>query len=345
MRILETPDFTNLPGELTPLFAASGARSIFEHPAWYDVVARHGLPAGARLSLITDDAGEAGLVVTGRGGRLALCSTPYTCASSPLFIRLQAVAPFLAELGQVSATLMLTGLDPEAPEFSAILDGLREARLAVHPFRGWVNWFEATLGCGFDQYMERRPAALRNTLARKRKKLEKSAPLRFSLNGDPADFVAQYEKVYRASWKTPEPFPDFMPALIHRMAALGALRSGVLFCGDESAAAQFWLVWAGRATIFKLAHDEKWAPLSPGSLLTAEMARLVLERDRPAEIDFGRGDDPYKKLWLAQRRERWGIEAASGRRLAGLPAALRIGLQKLRERGPALTGRQSLVVK
>jgi hypothetical protein len=332
MRILESPDFTNLPGDVAALFARSGARSIFEHQAWHDVVARHGLAKGARLALMTDDAASAGLVVTGRGGRLALCSTPYTCASAPLYAAPQAVTPFMAELGEQAATLLLTGLDREAPEFSAALAGLEQAKLATHCFRGWVNWYEAVEGCDFAAYMERRPAALRNTLARKRKKLEKACDISFLLNAAPDEFAAHYERVYRASWKTPEPFPGFMPALIHKMAGLGALRSGVLFCGPEPAAAQFWLVWAGRATIFKLAHDQKYDSFSVGSLLTAEMARTVLDQDKPVEVDFGRGDDPYKKLWLSQRRERWGIEAANPRRLGGLPSSVRIRLQKARHR-------------
>jgi len=102
------------------------------------------------------------------------------------------------------------------------------------------------------------------------------------------------------------------------MAAEGYLRLGILSHEGAPIAAQIWVVYAGVATVLKLAHVEAQKSRSPGTVLTALMLENLLSRPVAVrEIDFGRGDDGYKSAWAGQCRERYGIILADPWRLAG----------------------------
>jgi len=85
----------------------------------------------------------------------------------------------------------------------------------------------------------------------------------------------------------------------------------------------------------KLAHDDAWRSLSPGTVLTAHMIRGLLG-EGAAELDFGRGDDGYKASWASLRRPRIGVLLANPRDPRGLLALARhwagVVLRKRRDR-------------
>lgn len=337
MALLIDPEFSRLPPDLAGLFATAGAESFFNHPAWYAVFARHALDAGAEVRLYADAAARAALLLQvplpSRMRRQISLANYYSCAHAPLLHPGADAAAALAEIVAAIAaerprwdSVSLLGLDPTAPGFDALAAALRGAGMMVRPFFDFGVWYQATAGLSFARYCDGLPGELRNTWTRKRKKLAGNPSLRLSFCDGAAGLeqgIADYQAVYRASWKDAEPYPDFMPALMRACAGLGALRLAVYHLDGQPAAAQFWIVWHGRATIFKLAHDERFAEHSLGTLLTMAVMERVLETDRPFEIDFGHGDDAYKKLWLPQRRERWGLLAANPRTPRGLALALR----------------------
>ena len=169
---------------------------------------------------------------------------------------------------------------------------------------------------------------------RKRRKAEREFRLDFRYTTDAGDpsFLEDYQNVHARSWKEPEPYPDFIPDLVTTASAAGALRMGVLRFDDRPVAAQIWLASAGRSTIFKLAYDAEFKAYSPGTLLSIDLTRRVLTGDRPQEIDFGRGPDPYKREWLSQLRHRQRLlifAPTPAGRLAEGYFRLRNGVKKL----------------
>lgn len=344
MEIYDAPQFSRLPYGVRRVFAAHANTSFFDQPAWYETLAAHGLERGWRLRLYS--LGGAAFVCCVRDGgeqrQIGSACNIYACDQSVVVAdgladrdrEVRELAFELARHNPRTDQILLTGLDPSDRRFAAVLQGFRDAGLVARPYFGWESWYEPVEAQDFEAYRAARPSVLKNTWRRKRAALEKSARVDFQTfdGDDPESFITAYDAVYRRSWKQPEPFPDFMPALMRMAHREGALRGGILLTDGKAIAVQFWILWRGRATIYKLAYDEDWSRFSPGTLLTMHMIEQVLRHDHPHELNFGRGDDGYKKLWMSECRERWGIEAANPRTSAGLGRSLRIRAALMRDR-------------
>jgi len=206
------------------------------------------------------------------------------------------------------------------------VEAFKSAGFVVQTFFSFGNWYLPVNGRSFQEYSTSLPSVLKNTLHRKRKKLEKSgrAKIEIVTGGEGLKAaIDAYLKVYLSSWKQPEPFPNFVPGLIQMCARMGALRLGIVYVDGEPAAAQLWMVHRGKALIYKLAYDERFADLSVGTILSATLFEHALDVDKVEEVDYLSGDDAYKKDWMSQRRERWGILALNPRTPRGLLAIAR----------------------
>lgn len=338
MPLYRNPDFRRLPSGLAWAFDKSLPNSFFALPAWYDLMARYGVPPATEIRVYTDERPASATALLAQtiedGGRnLGSLTNAHSLEHGILHPPSADVETGLAAiLSEILAErpkwdcLSLSELDPREPSYAALVGALRRAGLLVERRFSSGTWYEETAGLSFSDYVSARPSELRNTWRRKRRKLERSNRLTMSFIDDDRGLdqaVADYETIYATSWKPPELFPDFVPALIRLAGELRALRLGVYHLDGIPAAAQFWIVWNGRAVICKLAHDKRFDDLSLGTLLTMEMFERVLTDDRPHEISLGRGDDPYKKLWLPKRRERWGVTAANPRTWRGLHLGLK----------------------
>ena len=231
--------------------------------------------------------------------------------------------------------MRLDALDSDAAWLPHLLKGFRAAGLCPLRFDHFGNWFEDVQGVRWEDYLASRPGALREALRRRGKTLMGKMGAAFSIThgGDGLErAIASYEKIYEKSWKEPEPFPLFNAAFMREAARDGSLRLALLSLDGNPLAAQFWVVRDGKAAVLKLAHDEKSRALSPGTVLTGLMIRHMLENEFVSELDFGRGDDGYKKDWTGARRQRIGFLLANPRSLRGAAAILRHGAGKLRRR-------------
>ena len=339
MPVYINPDFRQLAGGLAGLFERAAEDSFFALPAWYDLVARHGVPRCSEVRVYTDERPGSATTLLLRTDtpeherHLTSLANAYSVEHGVICRpETDQEAGFSAILAEILAErprwerLSLVELDPRHASYDAATRSLRRAGFLVECAFNSGTWYEETTALDFAEYLAARPSALRNTWRRKRIRLERSNRLSTSFFSDPAGIdqaIADYLTIYAASWKPPEDFPQFIPALIRLAAELGALRLGIYYIDGMPAAAQFWILWRNRAVIYKLAHARQFGDLSLGTLLTMEMAQWVLTEDRPCEITFGRGDDPYKRLWLPRRRERWGITAANPRTWRGLGFGLK----------------------
>jgi predicted N-acyltransferase len=157
-------------------------------------------------------------------------------------------------------------------------------------------------GRSFAEYLESRPGQLRTTLKRKAKKVEVEIVERFD-----EDIWAAYEDIYGESWKPEEGDPALLRSFAEAEGAAGRIRLAIARAEGRPVAAQFWTVEGQTAYIHKLAHRESAKPLSPGTTLTAALLEHVIDRDGVELVDFGTGDDAYKRDWMEVARPRFRL--------------------------------------
>ncbi|MGI9329435.1 MAG: GNAT family N-acetyltransferase [Gammaproteobacteria bacterium] len=205
---------------------------------------------------------------------------------------------------------------------SDIQRALEQNGFSVSTYFMYENWHVNMLGKDFDAYYSSLSSRLRNTIKRKEKKLNKShlPQIRIHVNNDLEleQATKDYVSIYNKSWKRPEPFPDFIPRLVLTSSKLGILRLGLLYIDDKPAAAQLWIVTNKEALIYKLAYDEEFSSFSPGSILSREMFRYVVDIDKIKEINYGVGSENYKKDWMSSVRKIDGMQAYNKKTIAGL---------------------------
>jgi hypothetical protein len=335
MHLIDTP--AALPQSAVDLLGADG---FFSSPAWWRTVWEAGIPPGAHPLFALHDSGPATVLfplLRLADGRLEALTNPYTCLYQPAAgpqADLRAAGRELARLARRTPALRLDALDPGWPGLVPLLAGARAGGLVPLRFDHFGNWHEALDGRDWAAYLAARPGALRETVRRRLRAAERDATLAFALVTDAAAVelgIAEYEAVYARSWKEPEPFPRFNAVLMRHSAKAGWLRLGVLRREDAAIAVQLWIMHDGVAAVLKLAHDEAFKPLSPGTVLTAWMLRRMIAEEHVSGIDFGRGDDPYKQLWTATRRQRIGVVLANPWHPGGAALLLRHGLGRLRQ--------------
>ncbi|EHL96340.1 hypothetical protein HMPREF9946_04808 [Acetobacteraceae bacterium AT-5844] len=319
-----------LPSWCDRFLAPAGSGDFFASRAWYDTVLAHALPQGSQpLLAVGEDCLLLPLLREG-GGRLRSLSTPYTLSWRPLATRKEDIGGAARALGQrlrSEPLVQLDTLDAELPGLDSLLNGMRAAGFLPMTFRHFGNWWQQLeKGTSWAQYLDGRPPPLRATIQRKLARAQRES--RFELISCPgAELEAgiqAYEEVRAKSWKPHEPFPAFDAALMRAASRCGALRLGVLrsSCG-RALAAQYWVTSGSHAALLKLAHVEAERKASPGTVLTARMIEWLIDQERVAALDLGRGDDAYKPLWVQQRRQRMGVLLANPLRPAGLMAVAR----------------------
>ncbi|THB75096.1 MAG: GNAT family N-acetyltransferase [Gammaproteobacteria bacterium] len=215
-------------------------------------------------------------------------------------------------------------INPKGVLITPLIKGIKHHMVTDTYFR-FGNWLHTDIS-SFDEYKNNLQTQLKNTINRRQKKLDKSHVWELKVYTKIEEIAPAYQEfkyLYQLRWKKEEGNREFFDAIIMDLAEKGQLRLGILYIDNRPAAAQIWFNIGQRSSIFKLAFDESYKEFSPGTLLTYKMADYSINQDQATILDFLSGDDYYKKQWMSQRDEKWGIIAFNHRTAYGIFAATR----------------------
>lgn len=311
------------PADVKQLFAQAEQESIEFGADWFANLIDTVYPQdnGVQIHVLRKDGKPIAalpirLVRTRLANRIEALGNYYTALFSPILgtgVTADELAFLIQDIQKTSGKISSWRFAPmamESPHYSMLYEALEACGNFAFRFFSFGNWY-LKVEENWSNYLKNRSGVTRSTIKRMTKKLTTDGgSLTLVLTeGDLEKGLAAFQTVYAKSWKVPEPFPKFVPGLIHACARRGWLRLGIAWLNDQPIAAQIWIVAHNKAYIYKLAYDEEFKSFAPGTVLTAMLMEHAIDKDKVTEVDYLIGDDPYKKTWMTHRRERWGIVA------------------------------------
>lgn len=285
----------------------AGAEAPFDRPAWWQALAEE---CGLRpvYAVARGQEGVAVLSLQIADGVVKPLANWYTFRWQPLVSTAASPASLLQAVAQ----------DIRQRAWRVVLDhvpdehGMARDLAAAFARAGWLvnrsvddtNHILRVKGRSSAEYLAGLPGPLKTTLKRKSSKVTCTIHRDFD-----DDIWAIYQDIYACSWKPSEGNSAFLERFFREEAGAGRLRLGIATADERTVAMQWWTVDGGTAYIHKLAYREDAKALSPGSVLTAALMMQVFDNDRVELIDFGTGDDPYKRDWMEDIRPRYQIVA------------------------------------
>ncbi|MEM7700433.1 MAG: GNAT family N-acetyltransferase [Pseudomonadota bacterium] len=317
----------------------SAVATPFDRPEWYALLSQE---CEAPLIARAHDRGEqAALVLAQSKGRLNSYRNWYSFIWRPLVTeapRESALLTALAhDLRSHGHRVTLAPVPNEDGSASRLARAFTDAGWRVETTRCDTNHFLAVNGRSFEDYWSARPGHLRTTHKRKASKVAVSI-----LDTFDDDAWAEYEAIYAASWKPTEDHPAMLRAFAEAEGRAGRLRLGLASHKGQSVAAQFWTVENSVAYIHKLAHLESHKHLSAGTTLSAALFERVIDTDKVDMIDFGTGDEPYKRDWMESWRPRYRIDCLDMRSPRAWLDLVRLALRRTSEPNPPALARLPL---
>ncbi len=297
------------------------AAGPFDRPDWFALLAE----AGQRpvIALAAEGEQRAAMALTEANGRLEPLRNWYSFTWRPLGDQ-RLVEPIARSLRQRTHRVTLWPVPDEEGSAGRLAETFRLAgwRVALEPCDH--NHVLPVNGRSFAEYWEGRPGQMRTTLKRKAKKVKVEIHDHFA----PAAW-AEYEAIYSESWKPEEGDPAQLRQFAEAEGAAGRIRLGIARADGAAVAAQFWTVESGTAYIHKLAHRESAKPLSAGTTLSAALFERVIDRDKVDLVDFGTGDDPYKRDWMEIDRPRYRVDCLDPAQPRAWPALAKRALARI----------------
>jgi len=312
------------------LLDRSSQPGMFDRLDWFKLAAHYTLDGDPLVVNANNGSASSWLFLDRKGSYAAALSNWYCLRFRPVTHGREGAQPPIAELAEGLRKAGVSHLFVDRlSEDDPLPAALRRKGWLVRHEQVNVSWRIDTKDMDFADYWATRPSRLRNSAKRKARK----AGLRFAFF-DRFDDKAwiDLEQVFDASWKLPEGSPELIRDIVVKEGEAGTLRLGLAYKDDLAVAAQIWIIEHGIATIHKLAYREDVKELSAGTILSVEMFRRALEIDKVDKIDFGIGNDTYKREWMTHSVPMYALSAYYPYSWSGLAGLAKAASRKILRR-------------